>query len=55
MNVLAPFGKSKNYHKQFSVIDVIVPFGREEGAREIGARVEVTVGVSLEQDGSCCE
>ena len=50
-----PFSKSKNNHKQFSVIDVIVPFGREEGAREIGAGVEVTVGTSLEQDGSRCE
>ena len=55
LNILAPFGESEDDCKQFVVIDVIVSFGREEGSREISAGVEVTVGISLEQYGSCCE
>ena len=55
LNVLAPFGESEDDREQFAVIDVIVSFGGEEGLREISAGVEVTVGISLEQDGSCCE
>ena len=55
LNVLAPFGESEDDREQFAVIDVIVSFGGEEGSREISAGVEVTVGISLEQYGSCCE
>ena len=48
LDVLAPFSKSKNDRKQFSVIDVIVPFSWEESTREVGTRMEITIGVSLE-------
>ena len=55
LNVLAPFGESEDDREQFAVVYVIVLFGREEGSRDISAGVEVTVGISLEQDGSCGE
>ena len=55
LDVLAPLGESEDDCKQFPVIDVVVPLSRKEGTREIGAGMEVTVGISLEQDGSCCE
>ena len=55
MDILAPLRESEDDREQFAVIDVIVSFGGEEGSREISAGVEVTVGISLEQYGSCCE
>ena len=55
LNVLMPFCESKNDCKQFSVIDIIILFGREEGTREVGTGMEVAVGVSLEQNSSCCK
>ena len=47
LNVLTPFGESKNDCKEFSVIDVIVPFGGEEGVREICAGMKVAIGIAL--------
>ena len=48
LNVLAPLSKSKNNRKEFSVIDVVVPFSWEESMREVGAWMEIAIGVSLE-------
>ena len=48
LDVLVPFSKSKNDCKQFLVIDVIILFGWEESTREVGARMEIAIGVSLE-------
>ena len=45
--VLAPLGEGKNDCKEFSVVDVIVSFGGEEGAGEIGTRMEITIGIAL--------
>ena len=47
LNILTPFSKGKDDCKEFSVIDVIIPFGRKEGVGEIGARVEITIGIVL--------
>ena len=47
LNVLTPFGESKNDCKEFSVIDVIVLFGGEEGMREICAGIKVAIGIAL--------
>ena len=48
LNVLASFSKGKDDCKEFSVIDVVVPFSWEESTREVGARMEITIGVGLE-------
>ena len=53
LNVLSPFSKGKDDRKEFPVVDVVVSFSREESTREVGARVEITIGISLEQDGTC--
>ena len=39
-------------HKEFLVIDVIVLFCRNEQLGEVGTGVLITVGVSLEKDGT---
>ena len=38
--------------QEFSIIDVIVLFGREEGLGQVRAGVPITVGVNLEEDGA---
>ena len=38
--------------EQFVVIDVVVVFSRSEGFQEVGARVEVTIGVFLHEDAA---
>ena len=48
LNVLTPFGEGKDDCKEFSVIDVVVPFSWEESTGEVGARMEIIIGVSLE-------
>ena len=50
LNILTPFGKGKNDCKEFSVIDIIIMFGGEEGTREISAGMKVTVGIILQKD-----
>ena len=48
LNILTPFSKSKDDCEQFSVIDVIVLFSREEGAREVGAGMKVAICILLQ-------
>ena len=55
LNVLTPFSESKDDCKEFAVINIVVSFGWEESTREVGTRMEITVGIRLEQDGACCE
>jgi hypothetical protein len=52
LKVLVPYFKSMNDHKQFSIIDVIVSFHRNEGLGEIRAWMPVAIGVGLEKDCS---
>ena len=47
LNVLMPFGKGENDRKEFTVIDVIIPFSGKEGAGEIGTGVGITIGIAL--------
>ena len=53
--ILSPFREGKDDRKEFPVIDVIVSFSGKESSREISAGVKISVGISLEQDGSCGE
>ena len=48
LNVLSPFSERKDDCKEFAVIDVVVLFGRAESMREVGTRMEITIGISLE-------
>ena len=52
MEVVAPGLQGANDGEEFSVIDIIVPFGRGEGLRQVGAGVPIAVGVGLEEDGA---
>ena len=52
VEVVSPGFQGTNDSKEFSVVDVIVPFCRREILEEIGTRVPVTIGVCLEEDGS---
>ena len=55
LNILTPFCEGKDDCEQFLVIDVVVPFGRKEGAREVGIGKEITICIILEEDGTSCE
>ena len=48
LNVLSPFSEGKDDCKEFSIVDVVVSFGGEESAREVGTGVKVSVCVALE-------
>ena len=50
--VLSPCLKGVEDGEEFSVIDVIVPFSRGEGLREVGAWVPLTIWIGLEEYGS---
>ena len=52
MEIVAPRFQGANDGEEFTVIDIIVSFGGGEGLGEIGTRVPVTVGISLEEDGT---
>ena len=55
LQILVPFFKRKNDRKQFPVVDVVISLGGGEGARKVGARVKVLIGVGLKENGSRCE
>ena len=48
LNVLPPFSESENGCEEFSIVNIIVMFSREEGTREVSTGVKVTIGISLE-------
>ena len=48
LDILPPFHEGKDDHEEFTIIDVVVPFGRKEGPRKVGAGVEIAIGISLE-------
>ena len=55
LDILMPFHEGEDDHEEFSIIDVIVALSRKKGMRKVGTGVEVTIGISLEQNGTCCE
>ena len=48
LNILPPLREGKDDRKEFSIVDVVVSFGREESTREIGTGVEISIGIVLE-------
>ena len=54
MEVMTPRLQGVDDGKEFAVIDVVVAFSGGKGLQEVEARVPVTVGVGLEEDGTGC-
>lgn len=53
LNILSPFSESENVHKEFTIVNIIVTLSWEEGIRDISIGVEVTIGISLEENSTC--
>ena len=49
---MAPGIQGTYDHKEFSVVDVVVPFSWSEHLRKVGTWVPVTIGISLEEHTS---
>ena len=52
--IIMPFFECLNDRQKFSVVDVVVLFCGGEGCRVIGTGVEISVGIFLHEDSSCC-
>ena len=52
LQVLFPFSKSEDNHKEFPIIDVIVTLGQGEGLGKVSAGVKVSCCIRLHQDSS---
>lgn len=52
LNILAPFSKNKYNSKEFPIIDVIVLLSKSKGTGEVGARVKITINISLEDNST---
>ena len=55
LDVLFPFFQCEDYSKEFSIIDVVVSFGRNKCLGEIGARAGITIEIILKEDSSSSE
>ena len=55
LEVVFPLGESKDDCKQFSVINVIVLFGKGEHFGEVGTGMKVAVDILLHKNSSCCK
>ena len=52
MEVVTPGFKGPDHSKEFSVINVIVPFCKEEGLEQIGSEMPLSIDVSLKKDST---
>ena len=50
LKIVLPFREGKDDGKKFSVVNVIVVLSEEEGLREVGAGMKVTIGVFLHEN-----
>ena len=55
LDVLFPFVQCEDDSKEFSIVDVIVPFSRNKRLREVGAGMGIAIEVILEEDSSSSE
>ena len=55
LNILSPFRKGKDNSEEFAIVDVVIPFSREEGTRKVGTGVKISISICLKQNGACCE
>ena len=54
VEVVAPGFQGANNSKEFSIINIVVPFRGGERLRQVGAWMPVAVGVGLEKNGTRC-
>ena len=52
MEVVPPRLQGANDSEKLTIIDIVIPFGRGEGLRQVGTWVPVAIGVGLEEDGA---
>ena len=52
MNILAPFCESEDNRKEFAIVNIIVSFSGEKSTGEVGAGMEIAVGICLEKDSA---
>ena len=52
VEVVAPRLQGANNGEEFSIINIVVPFGGGERLRQVGAWMPVAVGVGLEKNGA---
>ena len=50
-----PFSESKDDHKQFSVINIIVLFSKGERFWGVGTGMKVAIDILLHKNSSCCK
>ena len=53
LEILSPFREGKDGSEEFSIINVIVVFGRGKSLGEVGTGMEVTICVFLHKNCSC--
>ena len=52
LEVVAPMVKGMDNGKQFSIVNIVVAFGRGEGLGEVSARVKIPIIISLHKHPS---
>ena len=52
VEVVSPGLQGADDSEEFSVVDIVVSFRRDERLREVGVGVPVAVGIGLEEDGA---
>ena len=55
LKIVFPLRESKDGHKQFLVINIIVSFGEGECFGEVGTGMKVTIDILLHKNSSCCK
>ena len=55
LEVVFPLSESKDDHKQFLVINIVVLFGEGEHFGEVGTGMKVAIDIPLHKNGSCCK
>ena len=55
LEILFPFRESEDDGEEFSIINIIIIFGRGESLGEVDTGMEVTICVFLHEDCSCGE
>ena len=53
LEILFPFGESEDDGEEFSIINIIIIFGRGESLGEVDTGMEVTICVFLHEDSAC--
>ena len=55
LEVVFPLSESKDDRKQFSVVNIVVLFGKGECFEEVGTGMKVAVDILLHKNSFCCK